>query len=558
MHRYGKRFLAIFCVALITMTGCGQGSKNVVGSDAASVDDSKTVEEVAETETAASDTAQPEEEKATEEEEESNITPPFLADEDLYKDVISGLSEDSYYAFADVGLENDILIVAKKDTVFDNGDDTMASTEGDVYLADKDGKITELGHIDGGGTAAPLAVGDGFILYANHESACSVKVNDDKTGLEINEAASMDDYDKALTLNFTPVSDAETSADSNAKTELPVYEYSEKNTVEAEIYKYLIEKIASQYDKCDVTIPIVQIVATDDSNTDDIQVYGDFWVNNYDLDGETLMTASGGNYPGVMHLKVADEGYEVTSFDVVEDGSEFDASAKKLFGDHYDDFMKIYSDSEKRDSLRTEIIAEYVQRNSLPITQYQDFGWDPVLLGDAEGYYGPEDFVQEQSGKTEFADFEDVISNLKEGQGYATINLYGCDVDILVVAETVFEADHSAPDASLYADIGSGAHLLTTVAGNGSAFPLRYADGILYGGSNHEYISYFAYENEERVGVMVKDCVTDGDGAGEYSGFLRDDNSYDNDKKFTGGQKEFEEMLAEREEKPILEFTVVK
>ncbi|MCR5342018.1 MAG: hypothetical protein K6E70_01470 [Butyrivibrio sp.] len=66
------------------------------------------------------------------------------------------------------------------------------------------------------------------------------------------------------------------------------------------------------------------------------------------------------------------------------------------------------------------------------------------------------------------------------------------------------------------------------------------------------------FENEETVGVMVKDCVTDGDAKGEYSGFLREDNSYDNDKEFTGGREEFAKLLTEREEHPVWEFTAIK
>ncbi len=342
-------------------------------------------------------------------------------------------------------------------------------------------------------------------------------------------------------------------------TELPAYEYPDKISPYFEVYRYLVEEIGGQYDKADVCIPYGMEIDMDMSDTDDIKVYGDFWVYNYDLNGDTLEAVSGGDFPGVMHLKQSDSDYEVTSFDVVEDGNTFDSSAKELFGDYYDKLIEAMSDEETREIVRKQFISDYVLNNNLPITQYQDYGWDPVSLADDEEEYdGPEDFLQEQSGKTEFENLDDVIANLKPGQGYAKIQLYGCDVDILAVTDTVFEADNSAAEAALYTDIGSGAYNLTLVTGNGSSYPLRYEDGIIYGGDNHEYISYFAYENEDTVGVMVKDCVSDGDGAGEYSGFLREENSFDNDTEFTGGQEEFEAMLAEREEKPVLEFTVVE
>lgn len=343
-----------------------------------------------------------------------------------------------------------------------------------------------------------------------------------------------------------------------AITELPPYEYPDEGSIYHEVARYLIADVGSMYEKADVCIPSIREVAIDESKADDVLFYCDCWIDNFNLQGDTLEADSGGNYSGVIHLKKTDAGYEATSFDICEDGNSFDESAKKLFGKHYDDFMKIHSDDVSREDARTQTITDYVFVNGLPITSYQDYGWDPVPIVIEDGYDGPADFVQEQSGKTEFKDFDDVIANLKQGQGYATINLYGYDGDILAVAETVFEADHSAPEASLYVDIGSGAKQLTLVSGNGSAYPLRIADGILYGGDNHNYESYFAYENEERVGVMAKDYVSDGDGAGQYTGFLREDNTYDNDKEFTGGQKEFEDMLAKRDKCPVIEFTVVK
>ena len=89
---------------------------------------------------------------------------------------------------------------------------------------------------------------------------------------------------------------------------------------------------------------------------------------------------SGGNYPGVMHLTKDGDGYAVTSFDVVADGSDFEASAKELFGDSYDDFMAVYSDDEARAELRKTTVSDYVSMNDLEVTQYQDYGWDPIEL----------------------------------------------------------------------------------------------------------------------------------------------------------------------------------
>ena len=175
-----------------------------------------------------------------------------------------------------------------------------------------------------------------------------------------------------------------------------------------------------------------------------------------------------------------------------------------------------------------------------------------------EGYYGPEDFVQAQSGKTEFTDYEDVIANLKDGQGYAYIQVYGYDGDVLAVSESVFLADHSASDAVFYAMQDGKPKSLGIIAGNGSAFPLRIEDGIIYAGDNHNYETYFMINSGGSPGIMAKAVVSDNiDGDGSFSGFLREDNNFDNDKDFTGGQEEFDALIADRESKPIMEFTIV-
>ncbi len=574
MNRFGKRYLALICSALVTITGCG-GSTQAPAEDASTAEEStEATEETSVEETSAEETEAEEasageteaedietetETEDTEAEEETVAATIPAADEEAYKDIISGLSEDDYVAAVDLGKDNDFLITATGDFVFDNLDGNMAATEGELYGINADGEVVDLGYLEGGGTATPLAYSGDVLYYANHTTVTAVTVNDDISGIETTESESFDDYGNATVIGFASVKDLGSAGSSSDITELPPYEYPDKNSIYYEVCRYLVDEIGSkQYEKAGVCIPYCLEVGIDESNPDDILLYGDYWVYNYDLDGETLVTVSGGNYPGLMHIKKSDGKYEVTAFDVVEDGSDNDKSTREIFGDYYDRVIELMGDEEANASARGEYISEYVLANELPITQYQDYGWDPVALSGDGGYYGPEDFLQEQSGKTAFTDYDDVIANLKSGQGYAKFTLYGCDLEFLAVTEQVFEANKSAAEASVYADTGSGASMCTLVTGNGSSYPLRIEDGILYGGDNHNYLTYFAFENEDTVGIMQKDCVSDGDGAGEYSGFLREDNEFDSETEFTGGQEEFEKLISEREEKPILEFTVVE
>ena len=118
----------------------------------------------------------------------------------------------------------------------------------------------------------------------------------------------------------------------------------------------------------------------DYTNPHEVLVAGDFWIDNYNINGDTLECVSGGNFPGVMHLAKDGESYIVSAFDMVEDGANFESSVKELFGDNYDAFMEVYSDSNARDELRRITVSDYVNLNGLDVTQYQDYGWDPVVL----------------------------------------------------------------------------------------------------------------------------------------------------------------------------------
>ena len=171
----------------------------------------------------------------------------------------------------------------------------------------------------------------------------------------------------------------------------------------------------------------------------------------------------------------------------------------------------------------------------------------------------PADFLQEQSGIVSFATYDDVIAALQPGQGYAYIKLTGSDEEVLAVTDLVFEADHSAYEISVYAKPNGKVSQVGNVSGNGSAYPLRLEDGILYAGDNHSYETYFL--SKEYVSLMMKDYVSDGVNAGsnELTGFTREKNSFDDETTdFTGTQEDFENLLQERDKKPVIEFTIVE
>jgi hypothetical protein len=143
---------------------------------------------------------------------------------------------------------------------------------------------------------------------------------------------------------------------------------------------YLVNVIGKNYAEAEYCIPSPFIISTDDGNKDNVLVWGDFWVFNYDVSGDTLKTVSGGDHPGLMHLKKTDKGFEVVSFEAVEDGAGNLESAKRIFGDKFDAFWELNSNQEKREDIRLHFVADYVKKHNLPVKMVQDYGWPAVAL----------------------------------------------------------------------------------------------------------------------------------------------------------------------------------
>ncbi|MBR1630204.1 MAG: hypothetical protein IJ679_13225 [Lachnospiraceae bacterium] len=116
--------------------------------------------------------------------------------------IIDALSEDSYYAFADMDETNDALLVTSSDLVFDNGDGTMAATEATVYGYDNNHHIIEYGLVAGGGTATPLACKDHELFYGGHNYMNKVHIDEENAELITDEGEYFDEYDEAIVVEF--------------------------------------------------------------------------------------------------------------------------------------------------------------------------------------------------------------------------------------------------------------------------------------------------------------------------------------------------------------------
>ncbi|MBR0456583.1 MAG: hypothetical protein IJJ01_07925 [Firmicutes bacterium] len=177
----------------------------------------------------------------------------------------------------------------------------------------------------------------------------------------------------------------ETAAEDTVEVEsidASIYGYAGEDPVEATVYEYAATAFAEEFDVEEgmVSIPTVMIIDKIENEDGSIDVTGDFWIDNYTIEGDTLVNQSGGDFPGKMHIVMEGDTYKVESFEGVGDGSEFEPTAKAIFGDSYDKFMEVNSDEDARAQIRTETVANFVKANNLEVTKYQDYGWDPVEL----------------------------------------------------------------------------------------------------------------------------------------------------------------------------------
>lgn len=143
--------------------------------------------------------------------------------------------------------------------------------------------------------------------------------------------------------------------------------------------EYLVSEVGFHYLKGELCIPTLLIVA-EEENEGETQIWCDTWVDWYQVSADTLKTVSGGNHSGCMTLKQENGKYVVTAFEQTEDGSAFQRSAERIFGEHLDVFQGMHSNQDICEAARKEHLWQYVCQHQLQVRYYQDYGWPAVEL----------------------------------------------------------------------------------------------------------------------------------------------------------------------------------
>lgn len=133
--------------------------------------------------------------------------------------------------------------------------------------------------------------------------------------------------------------------------------------------------------KCDVLVPYVFPVEINDSDNQDVRVYGNFYLVSYDKEGHKLVSKEIKHLKGLFTIKLTDSGFEVYDFDFTEDDSSKLLSICDDDEKLCDSILNAKIDFSKKE---LEIINDYVDKNSLLIDRIIDINGNETFL--KEGY----------------------------------------------------------------------------------------------------------------------------------------------------------------------------
>jgi hypothetical protein len=140
------------------------------------------------------------------------------------------------------------------------------------------------------------------------------------------------------------------------------------------IRAYLVREIGPHYMQGELCVPTLMVVAEDDCETEIAFVYGDFWIEWYNIAGDTLKFVSGGNHSGRMTISQDGETYYVSAFWQTADGARNESSAKEIFGTHYDVYAGMHANPDVHEACRRLQLQNYIRRHNLNVHYYQDYG----------------------------------------------------------------------------------------------------------------------------------------------------------------------------------------
>lgn len=168
-----------------------------------------------------------------------------------------------------------------------------------------------------------------------------------------------------------------------------------------------------------VEIPSPLIVKTDDSDKNDIKVYGDFTIYGYTMNGTIFDMKNGGSFPGCYHLKDEDGNVTFVKSEIAEDGSDNYSSLVKICGGDESLAKEIFAAKDKdKDETRVKFAKMYAKEHNLRLSGIKDYGWPVILFDDIDNavfvYNFFNQYYKEINQEDTLNDMVDRLTRLKE------------------------------------------------------------------------------------------------------------------------------------------------
>ena len=200
-----------------------------------------------------------------------------------------------------------------------------------------------------------------------------------------------------------------------------------------------------------VEIPSPLIVKIDDSDKNDIKVYGDFAIYGYIMNGTIFDNKNGGSFPGCYHLKEENGNVTFVKKEIAEDGSNNYSSLVKICGNDENLAKEIFAVKDKdQDKTRVEYAKMYANKNNFRLSGIKDYGWPVILFDDIDNavfvYNFFSQYYKEVNQEDTLGDMVERLDKLKEK--YLTKDLIDklSDLAIDAGADMVINAQDVTPE----------------------------------------------------------------------------------------------------------------
>lgn len=184
---------------------------------------------------------------------------------------------------------------------------------------------------------------------------------------------------------------------------------------------------------------------------------------------------------------------------------------------------------------------------------------------DESEIFMPSNFLEAKFERDIFESFDEIISLLDKGNGYAIVKVNGLDEEVLLITEGVYDngdGNMASIDASVYRYSDGSVINIGNVISDGTAYPISLdKDGRIYSGGHHQVsVDVISEETKAIMSQIYAYESFDENQNVTYGGFVRENNKvYENGVEIAEGDSSvLEQCFKDYEEATPVNYTVVE